>query len=102
VIRHRPRCFAQPRVTPPAFPFPATNGGAKTARASHLHEFKKKTYVMKFSPIRAPGRFREPSEALARRSSTTLSTATVDKRKTTNGSLAYPAFLQIVATSRAN
>jgi hypothetical protein len=57
---------------------------------------------MKFSPIRVACRFREPWEALARRPSTTLSTAIVDKRKTANGSLAYPAFLQIMATSRAN
>jgi hypothetical protein len=67
-----------------------------------VYEFKKKIYMMKFSPIRAPGRFREPWEALARHPSTTLSTAIVDKRKTANGSLAYPAFLRIVATSRAN
>jgi hypothetical protein len=58
--------------------------------------------MMKFSPIRVVCRFREPWEALARRPSTTLSTAIVDKRKTANGSLAYPAFLQTMATSRAN
>jgi hypothetical protein len=68
----------------------------------HVIEYARKTCVMKFSPIWATGRFRAPWQALARRPSTTLSTAIVDKRKTANGSLVYPAFLQIAATSRAN
>jgi hypothetical protein len=80
----------------------SARGSASTARFIHVHEFNGKISVMKFSPIRAASRFGEPWQALARHPSTTLSTAIVDKRKTANGSLAYPAFLQIVATSRAN
>ena len=78
------------------------NSDTKTAGLTYPYEFETKIYVMKFSPIRAPCRFREPWQALARRPPTTLSTAIVDKRKTANGSLAYPAFLQTVATSHAN
>jgi hypothetical protein len=65
-------------------------------------ENKGNNQVMKFSPTRAAGRPDEPWTALARRPSTTLSTAFVDKRKTVRGSLVYVAFLQTIATTRAN
>lgn len=99
---HGLRCFAQPRAARSGRAPPFHKSGAKPARHIHLYEFKKKIYMMKFSPIRVRSLFREPWEALARRPSTTLSTAIVDKRKTVNGSLAYRAFLRIVATSHAN
>jgi hypothetical protein len=61
-----------------------------------------KIEVMNFSPTRAPGRRRKPRAALARRSSTTLSTGIVDKHKTASASSAYRAFLHPTATTRTN
>ncbi|TAN08209.1 MAG: hypothetical protein EPN38_03410 [Rhodanobacteraceae bacterium] len=61
-----------------------------------------KVKVMKFSPTRAPGRCGKARQAFGRRYSTPLSTGIVDKRETTVGSLVYRAFLQAIATIRAN
>jgi hypothetical protein len=102
VTTPQPRGFAQASAAPEANGAASANRPAQSSRSMHLIESKRKTCVMIFSPIRAPSRFREPWKGLARRPSTTLSTRTVDKRKTASSSSAYRAFLQTAATSRAN
>jgi len=97
-----PHGFAQPPAIFGQAAQWAPNHSMKSLCLVHPHEFKREMHVMIFSPNRAPGRFREHWDALARRLSTTLSTGFVDKRKTTSGSSAYRAFLRIAATSRAN
>jgi hypothetical protein len=97
-----PRGFAQPSAPSEPAAQRDANRSTKSLRRRYPHEFMEKIRVMIFSPNRAPGRFCEPWQVLARRPSTTLSTTFVDKRKTTGGSLSYRAFLRVVATSRAN
>jgi hypothetical protein len=74
------RC-AQSQISPPWMIRHRRAGFHEWVIRSYVFEFLAEIDVMKFSPTRAPTRPHEPRTALARYSSTTLSTMTVDKQE---------------------